>query len=121
MLYSPGFGHVVHKVMMFEAVVKTGRPRSGIVGWMKRHPDILDHLTEHQIAARRLTALPLDLLPVEGHLLAVASAISATHRLLTNDAIIIGSMQRAGIMHLATNDDDFDRVPGITVWKPRQQ
>jgi len=28
-------------------------------------------------------------------------------------------MQRHGISHLATNDDDFDWVPGVTVWKPR--
>jgi predicted nucleic acid-binding protein len=48
-----------------------------------------------------------------------AAAICQAHGLLTNDALIVAVMQRHGITHLATNDDDFDRVPGITVWKPR--
>lgn len=44
---------------------------------------------------------------------------SRNHGLLTNDSLIVALLQRHGITHLATNDDDFDRVPGITVWKPR--
>lgn len=28
-------------------------------------------------------------------------------------------MQRHGLTHLFTNDDGFDGVSGITVWKPR--
>jgi predicted nucleic acid-binding protein len=52
-------------------------------------------------------------------LLNEAATISLQHGLLTNDAIIVASMQRHGLTNLATNDDDFDRVPGLTVWKPR--
>jgi predicted transcriptional regulator len=39
--------------------------------------------------------------------------------LLTNDAALLAHMQALGMTHLATNDDDFDKVMGITVWKPR--
>ena len=39
--------------------------------------------------------------------------------LLTNDAMIVALMRRHGVTHLVTNDNDFDRVPGLTVWKPR--
>lgn len=42
-----------------------------------------------------------------------------SEKLLLGDASIVVQMQRYGIVHLVTNDDDFDRVPGITVWKPR--
>jgi predicted nucleic acid-binding protein len=38
---------------------------------------------------------------------------------LTNDATIVALMRRHGLIHLATNDDDFDRVPGLVVLKPR--
>jgi predicted nucleic acid-binding protein len=58
-------------------------------------------------------------LPLDNTLLSFASRVALQHGLLTNDAIIVALMQRHGIIHLATNDDDFDRVPGITVWKPR--
>jgi predicted nucleic acid-binding protein len=115
----PVLADVLHKIMMYEAVVKTGRPRSGIVGWLKQHPETLDQLTEHQVAATRLALLPLELLPSDGQLLAHASRVSVNNRLLTNDAIIVASMHQNGITHLVTNDNDFDQVPGITVWKPR--
>jgi predicted nucleic acid-binding protein len=110
---------VVHKVMMYEAVAKTGRHRSGIIGWLNQHPEVIDHLTDHSVAANQLNALPLILHPVDGPLLVSAAEVSSKHRLLTNDSLILAAMQRHGITHLATNDDDFDRVPGITVWKPR--
>ena len=48
-----------------------------------------------------------------------AADISSEAGLLTNDALIVAAMRASGIRHLVTNDDDFDRVPGITVWKPR--
>jgi predicted nucleic acid-binding protein len=28
-------------------------------------------------------------------------------------------MRELGVSDLATNDADFDSVPGLTVWKPR--
>jgi len=61
----------------------------------------------------------LNLLPCDAAILVESAAISQSQGLLTNDALIVALMQRHGISHLATNDDDFDRVPGITVWKPR--
>jgi predicted nucleic acid-binding protein len=66
-----------------------------------------------------LGALPLNLLPTDSALLVEVARLSQARGLLTNDAMIVALMQRHGITHLATNDDDFDRVPGIKVWKPR--
>jgi len=57
--------------------------------------------------------------PLTIALLQQAAHLSVTHELLTNDAALLAHMQALGITHLATNDDDFDKVTGITVWKPR--
>jgi predicted nucleic acid-binding protein len=38
---------------------------------------------------------------------------------LTNDAIIVAVMQVNGLTTLASNDPDFDRVPGITRYAPQ--
>jgi predicted nucleic acid-binding protein len=38
---------------------------------------------------------------------------------LTNDASVVARIKRHGIHNLATNDDDFDNVPNLIVWKPR--
>jgi predicted nucleic acid-binding protein len=48
-----------------------------------------------------------------------AAVICATHGLLMNDATVVAIMRSEGIHDLATNDDDFDGIPDITVWKPR--
>ena len=37
---------------------------------------------------------------------------------LTGDALVIAVMRHHGLTHLASLDDDFDRVPGITRYAP---
>jgi len=38
--------------------------------------------------------------------------------MLTNDALLIVLVQNHSLSHLASNDADFDRVPGITRYAP---
>jgi predicted nucleic acid-binding protein len=57
-------------------------------------------------------------LPLERHLSPLAAAVSQLHGLLTNDALILATMQDEAINHLASHDADFDRVPGITRYAP---
>ncbi|MFQ5854822.1 MAG: PIN domain-containing protein [Anaerolineae bacterium] len=35
------------------------------------------------------------------------------------DSIILAVMERHKLIHLITNDSDFERVPSIKVWMPR--
>jgi predicted nucleic acid-binding protein len=67
----------------------------------------------------RLLQLRLAILRNEAGMLPAVVAAAQIGKLLLGDANIVVQMQAHGIVHLATNDDDFDRVPGITVWKPR--
>lgn len=67
----------------------------------------------------RLGVIPMQVLPVDEQLLRDATRIAVQHGLLTNDAMIVALMQRHQLTHLVTNDNDFDRVPGLTIWKPR--
>lgn len=80
---------------------------------------MLADLPKTSTVCDRLAQLQLAILPNEPMLLPTAVAIAQAHKLLLGDAIIVALMQRHGITHLATNDDDFDRVPGINVGKPR--
>jgi predicted nucleic acid-binding protein len=86
---------------------------------LQRHPEAVRSLVFARAAARQFAQLPLQLLPLDAQSFVDAMDVSQQHGLLTNDALIVALMERHGVMHLATNDDDFDRVPGITVWKPR--
>ena len=51
-------------------------------------------------------------------LVATGTTISRQTGLLSNDALIVAVMQANGLTKLASADDDFDRVPGITRYSP---
>jgi predicted nucleic acid-binding protein len=109
----------VHKVMLTEAAMKFGRNRAGLVNWLQRNQHRISELSEFREAAVELRGMVLSLLPTDGALLEEGTTLSAQFGLLTNDALIVALMRRHGLTDLVTNDDDFDSVPGLTVWKPR--
>jgi len=109
---------VIHKVMAEEARLRHAFA-SGAVSFLQRHPAEITSLTAFVAAAMQLELLPIRLLPVDLALVRQGAELAQQYGLLMNDALIVALMQRYGITHLATNDDDFDRVPGLTVWKPR--
>ncbi|MCX6699391.1 MAG: type II toxin-antitoxin system VapC family toxin [Methanomicrobiales archaeon] len=41
------------------------------------------------------------------------------HHLLITDAIHVAAMNKEKVTHIASNDKDFSRVPGLSVWKPQ--
>ncbi len=108
----------VHRVMAIEAQTRF-QLGGGAAAWLQRHPERITELSAFRDAAVQLGLLPLRLLPVDARTIIDAAEVSSRHGLLTNDAIVVALMRRHGITHLASNDDDFDRVPGLTVWKPR--
>jgi predicted nucleic acid-binding protein len=109
----------IHKVMLFEAATVFGQTRTNLVNWLRRHQDRITELSEFRQAAGELAGMGLSLLPADAALLAEAATLSAQLGLLTNDATIVALMHRHALTNLVTNDDDFDAVPGLTVWKPR--
>lgn len=115
----PALSDAIHKVMISEVAELSGRDRAGIVGYLGRHPEIITRLVEYPQALPRLLTVPMNVLPVDDRLLLDAVSIGIRYGLLTNDAMIVALMQRQQLTHLVTNDDDFDRIPMITVWKPR--
>jgi predicted nucleic acid-binding protein len=109
----------IHKIMLAEAASRFDLNRAGLVNWLQKSQERIRELAEFQDAARELEAMKLVCLPVDVPLLVQAAECSRQMGLLTNDAIIVALMQRHALTHLVSNDDDFDRVVGLTVWKPR--
>jgi len=56
--------------------------------------------------------------PVNESTLRGAYAERRAAALLTNDSMIVSGMREYGVPFLASNDSDFERVLGITVFKP---
>jgi predicted nucleic acid-binding protein len=108
----------VHRVMVIEAQ-GVFNLSSGAATWLQRHPQRIRDLSAFGDAARQLDALPLRLLSSDSRTTRTAAELSREHGLLTNDAIILALMRQHGLTNLVTNDDDFDAIPGLTIWKPR--
>ena len=115
---SVAIAEATHKVMLAEVVQRHGVDHRGLVARLKRHPELLDGLTNHYqvIATVRSLQLPVEAITLD--LLARGADLSSQKRLLTNDALTLAVMEKRKVTTLATNDDDFDAVEGITVYKP---
>jgi uncharacterized protein len=109
---------MAHKLMTEEAVVLTGRSPSGMANWLKRHPSEVQRLALYRHAIDELTAIGVQILPVGGPAVSHAADFSRQIGLLTNDAVTVAIMLDNGLTNLASNDADFDRVPGITRYAP---
>ncbi len=107
-----------HKVMLAEIVRRHGVVPQGLIARLKKHPELLDHLTEHQQVVALARALQITIEPITAALLQRGAELSPQQRLLTNDALTLAVMEKLGVSHLATNDDDFDSIAGLTVCKP---
>jgi predicted nucleic acid-binding protein len=69
-------------------------------------------------ALDEIMRIGIHVLPVNAQQMLLAGDLSRRHGLLSGDALIIAMMQSAGLTKLASNDAEFDRVPGITRFGP---
>jgi len=60
----------------------------------------------------------IQVLTIPVPLITAGTRLSRQTGLLSNDALIVAVMQANGLTKLATSDQDFDRVPGLTRYQP---
>jgi hypothetical protein len=65
-----------------------------------------------------IVAIGIRILPVHAQSVLSAGDLSRQHGLLSGDALLLAVMQTNGLTQLASNDGDFDRVPGIMRFGP---
>jgi predicted nucleic acid-binding protein len=107
-----------HRLMALEVMSLHNRPQAGIAPWMRNHPDIVQGLTSFRPAIESIPKRRVQIfMPHPAHV-EQALALSQHTGLLHNDALLVAIMQEQGLSHLASNDPDFDRVPGITRYAP---
>ncbi len=110
---------LVHRAMVLEFLAQGQVERSSdAVSYLKQHPLAIQKLTRYKSILRDLTQAKVIILPLTYRDLHNSRQYRDEYGLLTNDSLIITVMQREHIQFLATNDLDFDRVPGIAVRQP---
>ena len=110
---------VAHRIMTIEAMNRLGWPATGLAARLKKHRTEIPKLHLYQQATARVGQLGIQVLPVSEPLVLAATNFSQQFELLTGDALIVAVMRQHGLTNLASEDADFNSVPGITRYAPQ--
>lgn len=106
-----------HHLMTLEASLLFGWP-SKIVQHLKQNRAAVQQLTKFRQAIAQVPQLRIRILTIPDFLIETAAALSQQTGLLSNDSLIVALMQHHGLSKLASEDADFDGVPGILRYAP---
>lgn len=109
---------VSHRLMTIEAHKLLGWQIAGIGNRLRTNPSEVRKLTLFRTSVENLLQSKLQILLVTPALLAAGVALCQQLGLLTNDGLIVAAMQAHGLSKIASNDGDFDGVPGLTRYAP---
>jgi predicted nucleic acid-binding protein len=109
---------VMHRLMTTEASNRFGWPFAGIGNRLRTNPTEVQKLQVFRRAVADILQSRIQVLQISPALLLTAALLCQQIGLLTNDGLIVAIMQANGLTRLASNDSDFDRVPGITRYAP---
>ncbi|MCK4735317.1 MAG: PIN domain-containing protein [Methanophagales archaeon] len=110
---------IFHRVMLAEVVEKYEIEPKSAVRHLKKNWGIITELRKTWDVMLNIRQIEnLKILEVTEEDFEVALSYSKKYGLLSNDAIHVATMTQHGITNIATNDPDFERVEGLTVWKP---
>jgi predicted nucleic acid-binding protein len=109
---------VAYRLMTLEAMNRNAWPQAGLAARLKKHHRDIPQLSVFQQAIARIPLLGIQVLPITYSTVEAATLLSQQHELLTGDAQVVAVMRQHGLTALASEDADFDRVPGITRYAP---
>lgn len=78
----------------------------------------MQQLTGFQHTVVRVLQSRIQVLTIPVPLIAEGARLSRQTGLLSNDALIVAVMQANGLTRLASSDQDFDRLSGLTRYGP---
>jgi predicted nucleic acid-binding protein len=115
---TPILSEVAHRLLTIEARLRFQWFSGKLLQRLRQNPAAWKSLTGFRTALTNILQSRIQVLTILPALVLTAATISQQHGLLANDALLIAVMQANGLTNLASNDADFDRVPGITRYSP---
>ena len=109
---------VLHRRMVAEAIATGVVTARTAVRKRAETPEIVKHLTQYQDDVRNIPHMHLTMLPLTLAIVQASAEVRQRDGLLTNDSFVVACMREQGLTHLATANGDFDRVGGLTIYKP---
>jgi len=104
-----------HRLMVNEAFQKglIAKPRAED---LRRHPAVVQSLSEYWGQASEIFNMNVLILPTDEAIARRAHTVRSRYGLLTLDSVLVAAMEELTIRHLASHDQDFDRIDTLTVY-----
>jgi predicted nucleic acid-binding protein len=112
------FSDVAHRLMTLDACNANGWPYAGIGKRLKNRADAVRALVDFRDALDDIRRMGVRIVDVTAVHVIEAADLSLAHGLLSGDALVVAVMQHHRLTVIASNDADFDRVPGIVRYSP---
>jgi predicted nucleic acid-binding protein len=109
---------VAHRLMMMEASALPGWNPTKVKLRLQQQPAIFRKLSLFSKAIEAILQSRLQVLSPAAARVLDAATVSQAAGLLSSDALIVAIIQHHGLNRLASNDSDFDRVPGLLRYAP---
>ena len=111
-------GELTHKLMLAEYLAAKGPGAGNARKYLEEHPEIVRGLTRYWAGVERVLAMNILFVPVDEAIVRTAYPIRQQNGLVNNDSLIVAFMKHLGLTWIATNDDGFLAVSGLSVFKP---
>ena len=104
--------------MVAEAIAKGLVTARTAVRKLRETPEVVKQLNQYQDDVSKIPHMHLTILPLTLDIVQASAEVRKGEGLLTNDSFVVAFMREQGLTELATANGDFDRVEGITIYKP---
>jgi uncharacterized protein len=110
---------VFHRVMLAEVTERHDLDPRHVARYLKDNPEEIKELTAARSAIETIKQIEnLKVVGLEEDSTGLFLEYSRTYGLLSNDALHLATMKQEGILTLASNDRDFERVEWVKQWRP---
>ena len=115
---TPILAEVLHRLMIAEAIAKGLVTAKTAVRKLGESPELVKHLAQYQEDVDKIFQMNLTIVALTPGIVRLSAEVRKNEGLLTNDSLVVACMRAQGLTKVATANGDFDKISGITVYKP---
>ena len=109
---------VLHRLMIAEAIEKGHITEKNPLRKLRENPEIIKKLTTYSKNVEKISEMNIRIIALTNELIKKSAKIRSTEGLLTNDSLVVAALKDMDLVNLATNDNDFDGIKWLSVFKP---
>ena len=109
---------VCHRLMMLEAVERRLVALGNVARKLARRPDVVRQLAIHDASIQAIPAMGIEIVGVTEATVRLGLRHQSRYGLLTNDSLVVASMQQRGVRLLATADRRLAVVDEVEIRVP---